>query len=115
MGAEVRSEDALKWINDWLPDEVASGRKGADCMTAHIKILQEFTHNGYLGTFDCPQYFDYIEPMIANDFFKHLGLPENVANLLYSMLGQQERHLQYGGASDTQPYRAGASTPQGDP
>ena len=102
-------------MKEFLPGEITSGKKGADCMTTVITLLNKINEGKFLGSFDYSQCFDYIDPEIAIAHFAHLGLPVDIAKLLASMWTQQARYLQYGGVTSSTPCQAGASTPQGDP
>ena len=59
--------------------------------------------------------FDYINPKIAVECFRYLGMSEKTANVLEDMWTGQMRMLQYGEEVHPRLHPAGSSTPQGDP
>ena len=112
----LQSEDAQSWMRRWWPAEAEGGKRGSSVSNARPgAVIDEACNNGkFVISLDLSLAFDTLHPALAVAWFKHLGLPDKVADMIGSVWLEQRRIMCYGGFASDEIQRVPTSVPQGD-
>ena len=113
--ARLRSTSCQEWTEEWWPSSCHGAKRGASVWDAAAVITEQMEAGAYGTSWDYSLCFDYVDPWVAEEALRLLGMPDGLRIILATQWTTQRRWLQLDGATLPEPEQVDGSLPQGDP
>ena len=111
----LKSFSCQRWIDTWWPEQAVGGKKGREIYEALFPLTEKVTQGQFVVSLDFSLAFDYSHPDLVVSFFRDLGMPETICNILSVQWTNQQRYLSFENFVLPNPELVNSSLPQGDP
>lgn len=115
MASTLASDDNLRsWVEGWVPLAAHGGIPGRGVHTAAFELERRLDEDSILVSMDLEKAFDTVDPVLACEVFKELGLDQRIIAMLLWIWTGQRRYLCMGNELIPEPVDVATSLPQGD-
>lgn len=91
----MKSFSCQRWIDTWWPEQAVGGKKGREIYEALFPLTEKVTQGQFVVSLDFSLAFDYSHPDLVVSFFRDLGMPETICNILSVQWTNQQRYLSF--------------------
>ncbi len=91
--AIAANEGTRGWIDSWLPHAAHGGVSGRGVHSAVEALERIFNKGGIIISLDLAKAFDMIDPALAAEILRGLGLDERIVDALLWLWACQKRYV----------------------